>query len=245
MNTPPLARQHQIHGVQPVLPVPDVDAAAAWFCDVLGFEIDFIVGTPAQHGRVRLGDRSWGDPIYLHLSRSDAAVQPCGEMRLHVGHDLDGLHAHVLAQGGRVTLPPIDQPWGLREFVVQGPGGHLLRLCAEIAPTVTNEVPRPVIACYRPRPGHEAALRALVQDHVPTLRRLGLATGRGPLAMRAADGTLVEAFEWSSAAAIAAAHHHPEVQAMWAAFGAACEYVRLAQVPEATQLFAEFSPIDA
>jgi uncharacterized glyoxalase superfamily protein PhnB len=245
MNTLPLARHHQIHGVQPVLPVPDVDAAAAWFCAVLGFEIDFVLGTPGDYGRVKLGDRSWGDPVFIHLSRSAAPVQPCGEIRLHVGHDVDGLHAHVLAQGAAVTLPPTDQPWGLREFEVIAPGGHRIRLGAETGHATADESPRPVIVCYRPKPGQEAVLLELVRSHVPTLRRLGMATDHAPLVMRAADGTLVEAFEWSSAAAIAAAHMHPEVHAMWAAFGAACDIVKLSQLAETTQLFAEFSPIDA
>lgn len=126
-----LAAHHRIHGVQPVLPVADVDEAAAWFCRVLGFSIDFIHGTPGQHGRVRLGDRSWGDPVYIHLSLEGGRVLPCGETRLHVGHDIDGLCRHVLAEGARVVMPPTDQPWGLREFVVVGPSGHRLRLAAE------------------------------------------------------------------------------------------------------------------
>ena len=243
-----LAKHHQLHGVQPVLPVPDVAAAANWFVRVLGFTLDFLHGEPPYvHGRVKLGDRSFGDPIYIHLSRSEGAIQPCGETRLHVGHDIDGLHAHVLAsvvaQGGTVLQAPTDQPWGLREIVVQAPGGHRLVLGAEITHTPVSEWPRPVIACYRPKPGQEAVLLDLVRSHVPVLRRLGLATDRAPYSMRAADGTLVEVFEWTSAKAIAAAHEHPEVHAMWAAFGAACTYVKVSELTEALQLFAEFTPL--
>ena len=244
-----LGKHHQLHGVQPVLPVPDVKAAAEWFVRVLGFEIDFLHGEPPHvHGRVKLGDRSFGDPIYLHLSHTADTIQPCGETRLHVGHDIDGLHAHVLtqvlAQGGTVLLPPTDQPWGLREIVVQGPGGHRLVLGAEIDHKPATELPRPVIACYRPKPGKEAALMDLVRGHVPALRRLGLVTDRAPYCMRAADGTLVEVFEWASAKAIEAAHQNPEVHAMWAAFGAACSYVKLSELAEAQNLFAEFTPLD-
>ena len=249
MSTPKpssLAERHQIHGVQPVLPVPDVAAAADWFCRVLGFELDFLHGEPVVHGRVKLGDRSWGDPVYIHLSRREGPIQPCGETRLHVGHDIDGLHEHIVSAGGTVLQPPTDQPWGLREIVVLGPAGHRLVLAAEVATTaVATEQPRPVIACYRPKPGQEAALQELVRDHVPALRRRGLATARAPIAMRAADGTLVEVFEWTSAQAIAAAHTHPEVHAMWAAFGKACDYVKLSQLAEAQSLFAEFSPLDS
>ena len=239
-----LAKQHQIHGVQPVLPVHDVAAAADWFCRVLGFELDFLHGDPVVHGRVKLGDRSHGDPVYIHLSRTEGAIQPCGETRLHVGHDIDGLHAHVLASGGTVLLPPTDQPWGLREIVVRSPAGHRLVLGAEIQHKTASELPRPVIACYRPKPGQEAALLALVRGHVPTLRRLGLATDRAPMTLRAADGTLVEVFEWASAQAALAAHDHPEVHKLWAAFGKACDFVKLSQLPEAQQLFAEFSCLE-
>ena len=103
--------------------------------------------------------------------------------------------------------------------------------------------PRAVIACYRAKPGQEVALRALVHDHVPALRRLGLATDRAPYSLQAADGTLVEVFEWSSAKAIEAGHEHPEVHRMWAAFGQACTYVKLSQLAEAQNLFAEFAPL--
>ena len=241
----PLAKHHQLHGVQPVLPVPDVAAAADWFVRVLGFEIDFLHGEPPHvHGRVKLGDRSFGDPIYIHLSRSADPIQPCGETRLHVGHDIDGLHAHVVAQGGVVLLPPTNQPWGLREIVVQAPGGHRLVLGAEINHKPATELPRPVIACYRPKPGQEAVLLDLVRSHVHALRRLCLVTDRAPYCMRAADGTLVEVFEWASAKAIEAAHENPEVHAMWAAFGAACTYVKISELTEAQQLFAEFTALD-
>jgi len=226
-----------------VLPVPDVAAAADWFCRVLGFHVDFLYGDPPVHGRVKLGDHSWGAPVYIHLSKSDGAIQPCGELRLHAGHDIDGLHAHVLAAGGQVTMPPTDQPWGLREIEITGPAGHRLRIGAETAHAAAAATPRTVIVNYRAKPGHEDALLDLVRQHVPTLQRLGLATERAPFIMRAADGTLVEVFEWASAEAIARAHHEPGVLAMWERFGAACEFGPLNRLPETAQMFAEFDAV--
>ena len=238
-------QHHQLHGVQPVLPVPNEAAAADRFVRVLGFELDFLHGeAPYVHGRVKIGDRSWGDPIYIHLSLQPGPIQPCGETRLHVGHDIDGLHAHVLAAGGTVLQAPTDQPWGLREIVVQAPGGHRLVLGAYLASNEHADPPHTVIACYRAKPGQEAALLDLLRGHLPALRRLGLATDRAPYSLRAADGTLVEVFEWSSAKAIESAHKHPEVQQMWAAFGLACTYVKLSQLAEAQNLFAEFPPLE-
>lgn len=221
-----LARRHQIHGAQPVLPVPDVAAAATWFCRALGFSIDFLHGEPAVHGRVRLGDRSYGDPVHIHLSRCETPIAPCGQTRLHAGHDIDGLHRHLLECGAVVAQPPTDQPWGLRELIVVAPGGHRLCIGQPSAEPAPETAPRAVLA--------------VVREHVPTLQRLGLATDRASLVMRAADGTLVEAFVWASSAAIAAAHHHPEVLAMWQRFEAACEYTSLNDLAEARHPFAEF-----
>jgi hypothetical protein len=235
-----IARHHQIHGVQPVLPVPDVAAAAAWFVRTLGFSIDFLHGDPPVHGRVHAGDHRWGDPVFIHLAQEDEPIIPTSEVRLHVGHDIDALHRHVLGCGAEVTDGPTDQPWGLREFTLVAPGGHLLVLGAEIAPVPIDQRPRAVLASFRPRPGMDAALLEVVREHVPLLQRLGLATMRASLVMRAADGTLVEAFEWASRAAIDAAHAHPEVRALWQRFEAACEYTSLAGLAEVQHPFAEF-----
>lgn len=99
-----------------------------------------------------------------------------------------------------------------------------------------------VIVAYRPKPGREADLLALLHDHVPDLRRLGLVTSRPSLAMQAADGTLVEVFEWCDGA-LATAHQHPDVLAMWGRYAEVCDYVPLRELPEAAQLFAQFSPV--
>ena len=107
-------------------------------------------------------------------------------------------------------------------------------------PEQTPAAPRAVLASFRPKPGQADALLAVVREHVPTLQRLGLATARASLVMRAADGTVVEAFEWASPAAIDAAHHHPEVLAMWERFAAACDYTPLKDLAEVQHPFADF-----
>jgi hypothetical protein len=127
------------------------------------------------------------------------------------------------------------------------------RLCAVLEPRARwrSRIPveehpmgRVVIACYRPKPGQHAALLALMRSHVATLRSLDLVTARAPIAMQARDGTIVEVFEWASPQAIEAAHSHPDVLKMWEAYNAVCDYIPVAQVPEAAQLFAEFTPVE-
>ena len=75
---------------------------------------------------------------------------------------------------------------------------------------------RIVIVAYRPKPGRDAALEALMQRHHQRLHGEGLVTEREPVLMRAADGTIVEVFEWRSQQAMASAHDNPRVQQMWA-----------------------------
>ena len=100
-----------------------------------------------------------------------------------------------------------------------------------------------VIVAYRPKPGRDDDLLALTRDHVPELRRLGLATDRTTLAMRSKEGIVVEVFEWRSGA-IDAAHTNPDVLAMWERYAAICDYVPLHELPEAHDMFAQFTPID-
>jgi hypothetical protein len=101
-----------------------------------------------------------------------------------------------------------------------------------------------VIVAYRPRPGKEALLLELTKEHTPILRGQGLATDRPAYAMRAADGTIIEVFEWKSQEAIAAAHTNPEVLKLWERYGEACEYVPLTSVKESSDMFAGFEPIE-
>lgn len=100
-----------------------------------------------------------------------------------------------------------------------------------------------VIVAYRPKPERYDALLALVRDHLPILRRLGLATCRPAIVLGGEDGVIIEIFEWKPGA-MATAHAHPEVLAMWERFAAVCDYVPLKDLPEATTLFAQFMPIE-
>lgn len=100
-----------------------------------------------------------------------------------------------------------------------------------------------VVVAYRPKPGREADLLALVREHVPDLRAWGLATDRPTLAMVGEGGVVVEVFEWAEGA-VARAHADPEVQAMWARYAQVCDYVPLRELPEAAELFAQFAPLD-
>lgn len=99
------------------------------------------------------------------------------------------------------------------------------------------------IACYKPKPGQDAALEALVRDHLPRLSSFGLVTDRASIIGRAKDGTFVEIFEWNGLDAIEQAHGHSGVQQMWEEFGAVCDYVPFGILAEAQDLFAGLTPV--
>lgn len=101
-----------------------------------------------------------------------------------------------------------------------------------------------VIACYRPKPGKDAALVDLMKTHLPILRAEGL-VGDGPsLCGRAKDGTIVEVFCWKSQEAIDAAHENPAVLAMWDKYAQVCDYVPISDVDGAGDLFSSLEPVN-
>ncbi len=101
-------------------------------------------------------------------------------------------------------------------------------------------MPTPVIALYKPLPGKEAALKSLLQMHHDVLLEEGLATNMHPYVVRSSDGTFLEIFEWRDEEAVKAAHSNPAVLALWDAFGKACEFRKLSDLPEANDVFPHF-----
>jgi quinol monooxygenase YgiN len=101
-----------------------------------------------------------------------------------------------------------------------------------------------VIVAYKPKPEKEAELLELLKTHVKVLQGEGLATQRKPYLMRAANGTIVEVFEWQSQEAIEQAHTNKVVLQMWGKFNEACDIETLANLEESEQMFSPFAPID-
>jgi hypothetical protein len=100
-----------------------------------------------------------------------------------------------------------------------------------------------VIVAYKPKPGRQEELEQLTREHVPLLRREGLATDRPVVAASAADGTIVEVFEWVEGGS-QRAHSNPTVRKLWERYAAACEIVPLTGLAESSTMFASFTPMD-
>lgn len=102
-----------------------------------------------------------------------------------------------------------------------------------------------VTAIYRPKAGKTDALEALIAEHVPLLRRRGLATERKSLVMRCpSDGTLIEIFEWVDAAAAGKAHTDEEIAPYWERMMKVAELIPLVELDESLAPFPHFEPVD-
>lgn len=101
-----------------------------------------------------------------------------------------------------------------------------------------------VICAFRPRKGKENELLEVIRDHMPTLRSQNLVTDRKPIVGRAADGTIIEVFEWKSQAAVDEAHRNPVVRKLWDRFEACSQYISLRDVAETTSPFPHFEAVD-
>ena len=111
---PPQVDCERLH---PGLPVPDVLAAADYYTGRLGFTLAFTWGDPATIAGVNLGD------VQVFLQRGTPAS---GSAVYFVVGDADELYALHRANGVDIVEELADRPYGLRDYRVRDPHGHLL-----------------------------------------------------------------------------------------------------------------------
>ena len=100
----------------PELPVADVEHSQKHYKDALGFEIGWLYA-----------DRQIGA-----VSRDNVAIffrrkQPPFEPAVHwiLAPDIDATYQELRTLGANIVDPLQEKPWGLRQFTVQDPDGHL------------------------------------------------------------------------------------------------------------------------
>ena len=122
--------------VTPILNVSNFSESVAWF-EKLGWTRGFQWGEPPTFGAVCSGEFE----IFLCLGaqggrgKSDlSTTKNSGEhadkgvwMSIWVD-DVDEIHKRCLEQGLEVTMPPTNEPWGVREMHVRHPDGHVFRI---------------------------------------------------------------------------------------------------------------------
>ena len=104
-----------------VLAVPDLQRSAAFYRDILGFEI-FEIGDPGW----RFARRG---ACFLMLGECTDAIPP-HEVAAHsyfanlVWEGTDALYGEFTSKGAAIHQPPQDKPWGMREFHLKTIDGH-------------------------------------------------------------------------------------------------------------------------
>jgi catechol 2,3-dioxygenase-like lactoylglutathione lyase family enzyme len=109
--------KQQLRKALPELPVDDVEAAVAYYRDVLGFHVNY-----AQHD-LGVMDR---DAVTVLLIARTARHTGIGSCYMYI-RDADALHAELVARGATVLCEPVSHPWGLRDFEVLDLVGNRLR----------------------------------------------------------------------------------------------------------------------
>jgi quinol monooxygenase YgiN len=99
------------------------------------------------------------------------------------------------------------------------------------------------IAAFRPKPGREKDLTAIVTERLALMRRLGFVTERPAITVRAKDGTIIQISEWADQAAIDKAHKTPEVLALWGRYADCADHVMPSSLAELTEHFPCFETI--
>lgn len=117
----------EIPGAVPELPVGDVDKAAAYYRDVLGFNVDWggeeggIAGISREHCRIFLTNGTFRQS---HGNAAPALVW----LNLSSKNDVDALHEEWTRRGAKIVSAPESKPWGLHEFTVADLDGNLFRV---------------------------------------------------------------------------------------------------------------------
>lgn len=104
-------------------------------------------------------------------------------------------------------------------------------------------MPEIVMSLYRPHPGKDAELRALIARHIPALRKAKLITDRTAMLMRSSNGTYIEVFEWNDEGGSRKAHETQSIQSIWGEMMRIAEFPSLDSLDESKGRFPHFEPV--
>jgi hypothetical protein len=106
--------------VEVTLAVPDLAEVLELLRSVLGARTQYVVGDPPTVAGVVLGPWSVGPRLRLAATPVIAPVT----VTVDVGTEFDASYARAAAAKADIASPPVEQPWGMREFVIRLSGGH-------------------------------------------------------------------------------------------------------------------------
>ena len=108
----------------PLLHVSNSAAAISFYCDKLGFKLQFQHRPDGEADPCYMGVSR--DAVWMHLS-SFSGDGVAGNVANLMVDDVDKLHEEFVAKSVRIDLVPTDQSWGTREMYVKDADGNCLR----------------------------------------------------------------------------------------------------------------------
>jgi uncharacterized glyoxalase superfamily protein PhnB len=113
--------------VVPILFVREVPASAAFYRNKLGFQIDFLYGSPPFYGAVSRGAvcvhlRCVHQPNFAELAAREVSLILAS---IEVS-DLQALFEAFKAKGADFAQTPTKQDWGGTDFHVRDPDGNVI-----------------------------------------------------------------------------------------------------------------------
>ena len=122
-------------GVLPVFLVDDIVQTVEYYRDVLGFEVDFLYGTPPAYASVSRNDAiinfSRSEPPGRRNSITNAGTGNGTDAYIVVS-DVDDVFFEIQSHGGKIVTDLITQEYGMREFQIEDCNQYRLALAEEI-----------------------------------------------------------------------------------------------------------------
>jgi uncharacterized glyoxalase superfamily protein PhnB len=109
--------------VELTLPVLDIASQLDVLRSVLGARQLYAVGDPPAMVGLIFGQWSVGPCLRLVAAESPPAPVT---VNVDVGTEFDAAYRRAVALGSDIAAPPVEQPWGMSEFVLRLPDGHQL-----------------------------------------------------------------------------------------------------------------------
>jgi uncharacterized glyoxalase superfamily protein PhnB len=116
-----LSKPKYSHSI-PFLACNDVMETVKFYCDVLGFNLEWKWGDPPGDAGVRRDD------LRVYITRNpDLAARVRGQEVVLMVKGVDAACEEHRSRGASIVQEPEDKPWGTREYQINDPAGYCLR----------------------------------------------------------------------------------------------------------------------
>ena len=125
MSTAVVHGTARLTGIAPQFLVDDLRRAIAYYCEILGFQLDF------EYQSFYASVTRDGFPIHLKLSPKLAADSEHRKRNQHLDayisvSGIADLFSELQTRGAHIIMPLEERPWACLDFYVEDPDGYIL-----------------------------------------------------------------------------------------------------------------------